>query len=88
MPIISYFYGITIKMYFNDERQHKLPHVHAEYGDYQAVFDLKGNLLNGKLPFKKNKIVEAWIIIHEEDLNNLWKVIQEDNDYFKIEPLK
>jgi hypothetical protein len=31
MPILSMFYGIVIRMYFADNRQHHAPHLHAEY---------------------------------------------------------
>lgn len=37
MPVISRFYGIVIKMYFND---HTPPHFHALYGEYNGVFDI------------------------------------------------
>jgi hypothetical protein len=37
MPELSRFYGITISMYFNDTSQHHKPHIHAYYGDYEAV---------------------------------------------------
>ncbi len=37
MPELSRFYGIIIKMYFNDTQQHHKPHIHAFYGDYEAV---------------------------------------------------
>jgi len=30
MPVISMFYGILIRLFFRDNRQHHLPHVHAE----------------------------------------------------------
>jgi hypothetical protein len=31
MPILSMFYGIVVRMYFFDDKQHRVPHVHAEY---------------------------------------------------------
>jgi hypothetical protein len=36
MPEISRFYGIVIKMYFND---HNPPHVHAQYSGTEALID-------------------------------------------------
>jgi hypothetical protein len=33
MPSISMFYGITIYMYYLDTNKHKLPHIHAKYGE-------------------------------------------------------
>ena len=60
LPIISQFYGVIIKMFFNDTGKHKLPHIHAEYNEYGAVFDLDANLIEGNLPLKQNKMVETW----------------------------
>ena len=38
MPEICRFYGIVIKMFFDD---HAPPHFHAEYGEYEGVFDIQ-----------------------------------------------
>ena len=46
MPEISRFFGIIIRMFF-DERNP--PHVHAEYQGQKAVFDLNGNVTRGDL---------------------------------------
>lgn len=37
MPILSMFYGIVIYMYAFDDRRHRRPHFHAEYGEFSAV---------------------------------------------------
>lgn len=39
MPVLSMFYGIIIRMYFDD---HNPPHFHAEYQGYKAQFDMDG----------------------------------------------
>ncbi len=88
MPIVSQFYGILITMYFNENTKHHLPHLHAEYAEYDAVFDFKGNIIDGKIPNKQRKMIEAWISIHEEELNSLWKTMQIHNEFFKINPLQ
>lgn len=88
MPIISDFYGITIRMYFTDNEQHKLPHLHANYNEYRAIFDLEGNIIKGEFPNNKRKIVQAWIEIHNEELIKLWNLLVEGKKGFKIEPLK
>ena len=87
MPIISQFYGIIISMYFNDSNQHNLPHIHVRYNENKATYDFEANLLNGELHVKQTKLVEAWIIIHKEDLMTLWKVMEEEGRIFKIKPL-
>lgn len=85
MPTISMFYGILIRMFADD---HNPPHIHAVYGDEKAIFDLEGNLREGSLPPKKVRMVQTWIDIHEEDLKANWKLAQEGEDLFKIDPLK
>ncbi|MEI6331882.1 MAG: DUF4160 domain-containing protein [Pseudanabaena sp. ELA645] len=61
------FYGVIIRMYYFDNKQHNVPHIHAEYTDSQALFSLAdGELLAGELPKNKRKLVEAWIEIHRE----------------------
>ena len=53
MPVLSMFYGIVIRMYFFDDKQHHLPHVHAEYAGEQAVFSIEeAELLAGAIPNK------------------------------------
>ena len=34
MPVISQFYGIIIRMYFNDDEQHHTPHFHAKFATH------------------------------------------------------
>jgi len=63
LPTISQFYGIVISMFFNDNEQHHLPHIHVEYSGCNATYDLEGNLIVGNIPNKQKKLVEAWIDI-------------------------
>lgn len=39
MPVISSFFGIIIRMYY---QEHGIPHFHAEYQGQFAVFTFKG----------------------------------------------
>lgn len=88
MPIISQFYGIIIQMFFNEKGKHNQPHIHVKYNEYKAVYNLDGDIIEGKLPKKQRKLIEAWIYIHAEELNSLWNIMQEQGEFFKIEPLK
>lgn len=89
MPIISQFYGITISMYYNEEKgKHHKPHIHIKYNNYKIIYDFECNILEGVLPNKQKKLVEAWIIIHKIELIQLWNIMQEGKEYFKIDPLK
>lgn len=41
MPTISMFFGIIIRMFYRDNKQHSLPHIHAEYQGDVAVFAIQ-----------------------------------------------
>ena len=42
MPEISRFYGIVIKMLYEAGGKHNKPHVHVEYGEYEASVGIDG----------------------------------------------
>lgn len=88
MPIISQFYGIIIQMFIRETKQHHLPHIHVGYNEFNAVYDLDGNKLEGELPKRQAKLVEAWILLHTEELKSLWNLMKGGKDYFRIEPLR
>ena len=85
MPEISRFYGILIKMYFNE---HDPPHFYAEYHDYKASVLIKnGVVVEGKMPKRALKLIFEWLEIHQEELLDNWKSIEATGDFNKIEPL-
>lgn len=89
MPILSAFYGIVIRMYFFDNQQHKLPHIHAEYQGARAVLVIgTGETIAGRLPAKQEKLVQAWIEIHRDELLADWDLASNGEEIFKIEPLR
>jgi len=87
MPIISAFYGIIIQMFFNENSGHHTPHLHASYAEYEAVYDLDGNKLEGEMPKAKAKLIVAWIEIHKDDLTASWKAARQ-GEVIKIEGLR
>ena len=89
MPTISMFYGILVLMYFHDNKKHNLPHIHTEYGEYEASISIEdGKVLSGNLPPPKLKLVQAWVEIHHEDLMVDWKLAIAGEPIFKIDPLR
>ena len=40
MPVISMFYGIIVRLFFMDNKEHKTPHIHVEYAEYEAVVSI------------------------------------------------
>ena len=88
MPTISMFYGILIRMFFNDVDKHHLPHIHAEYQGQIGVYAIDdGVLLSGSLPPNKHKLVVAWIEIHKDDLAADWALAVNGKTPFKIKGL-
>lgn len=49
---------------------------------------LTGDVLAGKLPSGKMRLVQAWIEIHREELLADWKLAVNGEEIFKIDPLK
>lgn len=89
MPVISMFYGLIVSMYYLDNKQHKLPHIHVRYGELEGVYEIpSGKLLEGSLPGNKEKLLMAWIEIHKEELEANWSLAVTGNKVFSIEPLK
>jgi len=89
MPVISMFYGIIVSLYFQDNRRHHRPHIHVKYQDDEAVMAIPdGELLEGRLPPGKIKMVIAWIEIHRDELMADWELAVKGEHPFKIEPLR
>ena len=86
MPTISMFFGILIKMNY---REHNPPHIHVEYGEYRACYRIdNGGLRSGELPQSQGRLVLAWIEIHRAELLADWKLSEQREELFRIEPLR
>ena len=84
MPIISSFYGVIIKMYFQLS-EHNPPHIHAVYGEYIGEIDIQtGQMLEGDLPVRALKLVQEWVELNKNELMNIWNTQQ----FKKLPPLK
>jgi hypothetical protein len=82
MPAISMFFGIIIKMYYEE---HNPPHIHAYYQGFEASFNiLTGEKIIGKFPIKADRIVSDWIKIYRIELNNNWALMRESKPLFRI----
>ncbi len=86
MPEISRFYGIIIRMYFND---HNPPHFHAEYQGEQAEYNINTlEVIVGKIPKRANVLVLEWASIHRKELIEFWERAKVPSKIGRIEPLK
>jgi hypothetical protein len=86
MPRISHFYGIAIRMYWN-ERDHPIPHFHAEYGAYRAAVAIDGSILAGELPAPCRRLIDEWAAIHEAELQSNWVRARNHETLDAIAPL-
>jgi len=85
MPTISSFYGILIRMYFND---HGLPHFHARYSEFEATVDIATlEIIEGQLPARALNLVKEWAAAHREELLNDWRLCRNNAQPAKIDPL-
>ncbi len=86
MPQISRFFGIIISMFYDE---HNPPHFHATYGEHKAeigIYDL--NILVGKLPSRVLGLVVEWASMHQAELLENWKHIENGEPIIKIAPLE
>ncbi len=86
MPEISRFFGIIIRMFYED---HNPPHIHAEHQGSKAVLDFRGNILYGDLASKTAlRLVRDWIDLHYFELQEDWNLAQTGEALKRIKPLE
>lgn len=88
MPIISMFYWIFIRLYLLDNKQHKVPHIHARYADFEASVSIEdGEILAGELHRKQLRLVQAWVELRRDELMADWQLAVNGETPYKIAPL-
>jgi hypothetical protein len=88
MPTISMFFGIIIRMYYAP-KEHNPPHIHAYYQDCVSTINIFDNeVIEGQMPLRQLRLVQAWIEIHRDELLANWELCQTGEKPFQIEPLK
>jgi hypothetical protein len=86
LPTISAFFGILIRMYFND---HAPPHFHAHYNETVAVIAIDSlQVLEGSLPRRALGLVMEWAQIHKAELMGDWELCRAKRQPLKIAPLE
>jgi hypothetical protein len=86
VPRISFFYGISVYMYWN-EAQHARPHFHARYAGQAASVDLDGNVIAGSLPRRAQALVGEWARLHRTELEANWERARSEQKLEPVEPL-
>jgi hypothetical protein len=85
MPTISMFYGIIIKMFFDD---HAPPHFHVEYAEFKALVNIKDLfIMEGCLPKRAEAMVLDWAAHHQSELIEDWNLCMKRSQPKPIQPL-
>ena len=70
MPVISYLFGIYVRMYHAD---HPPPHIHVEYQGHEAFVEIAtGDVIEGRLPRRAARLVKEWCLEHQIELAANW----------------
>ena len=86
MPELSRFYGIVIKMYFDD---HDPSDRHAEYAEDEAVISIETlAVIAGRLRPRALGLVAEWAALHQGDLRKAWQKAKNLEATEKIAPLQ
>ena len=86
MPEISRFFGIVIRMNFND---HAPPHFHARYGDENVAIEIATlTVIAGNLTPRALGLVMEWAAKHRDELFSDWILAQEGKLLLPIAPLR
>ena len=85
MPEISRFYGVVIRMFYND---HPPPHFHAEYAGSVAEISIETlEMLAGSLPPRAFVLVLDWAALHRQELREDWELCRRKEQPRRIQPL-
>ncbi len=86
MPEVSRFFGIVIRMYFDD---HDPPHFHAVYAGKEAQVGIDPIvILEGNLPNRAASMVVEWAALHQRALMQNWRRLRNDQPLEKIQALE
>ena len=85
MPVISTFFGIVIRMYY---QEHGVAHFHAEYQGQQATFTLNGEILAGNLRSRTAiRLIREWALAYSAELEANWNKARAGEPLERIPPL-
>jgi hypothetical protein len=86
VPTISRFFGIAIRMFFDD---HGFPHFHARHAEGEAKVRIDNlEVIDSSLSRRQLRFVLAWAELHQEELEENWRRARARETLLKIEPLR
>jgi Domain of unknown function (DUF4160)/Protein of unknown function (DUF2442) len=85
VPIISSFFGIVIRMFYEE---HGVPHFHAEHQGQHVSVAFDGQVLAGTLRSARAlRLIAEWADLHRAELEANWRRVQTGETLDKIAPL-
>lgn len=84
MPEVSRFFGIIVRMFYDD---HESPRFHAVYGQYSVAIEVEGDGIRGRFPPNRLMLVYEWRDRHREELMANWRRLHDGRPVVPIEPL-
>jgi hypothetical protein len=86
VPEISRFFGIVIRIFFND---HEPAHFHAVYGEWEALVEIETlSVYRGSLPRRALALVLEWAVQHRAELRRDWDLARSGHTPEPIAPLE
>ncbi len=83
MPEVCSFYGMSIKLLWND---HLPKHIHVFVGDRQSRVTFGGEVLSGSLEPDKLKVLRAWLMKRQIELEEDWEKAARKQPIERIKP--
>lgn len=85
MSELARFYGLIIRMYYDD---HPPPHFHVQYGEHRAKVAIESlAVLRGYLPARALGLVVEWAALHREELLDRWHAAENREEILRIDAL-
>ena len=86
MPTISMFFGIAIRIYYDD---HPPPHFHAYYGPDAGIIEIETlRVVSGRFPRRALAMVLEWAAYRREELRRDWALAEGHQPLEPIAPLE
>jgi len=85
MPEVSRFFGIVVRMFFDE---HPPPHFHADYAEFTAVIGIQPiEVLQTSLPSRALSMVLEWAARNQRGLQDNWERLSSGQSVERLPPL-
>jgi hypothetical protein len=86
MPEISRFFGIVIRMFYDD---HAPPHFHASYAEHEVLITIETlAVLRGQVSRRAHALILEWAALHRAELEADWELARRQQPLNPVAPLE